>query len=166
MEIIEKEIGHAIEIEEKARMFKMASVMGRDYKNICEYVNGEIGEDMGIPYARYLSVDWESQMSKNAFANFIEIFTKKWHFQVGIPVGKELTDQLPMKYTFIKQSKYIKKIHLGSYQNLGKTYKKIYIWAKEKNYKFGNESIEFYLNDPNEVEKESLETMILVPIVN
>ncbi len=166
MEIIEKEIGHVIEIEEQVPMWKMPSIMGRDFNRIIEHINNQDGVDMEIPYARYLGVDWESQMSKSAFANFIEIFTKKWHFQAGIPVSQETADKFPLKYTFLKKTQYIKAIHIGAYQNVGKTYKTMYSLAIEKKLLLDNESIEFYLNDPRKVEKKLLETMVLIPILS
>ena len=88
IEVVEKEIGNVIEIEEMIPMWKMPSIMGKDFSLITEYIKTKNIKDTGKPYARYLDIDWEAQMAKGVIANFIEIFTKKWHFQVGIPTSK------------------------------------------------------------------------------
>lgn len=49
-------------------------------------------------------------------------------------------------------------------QKVGETYKKLDAYAKKKNLKLENASYEFYLNDPQKVSKDKLETEILVPI--
>ncbi len=171
MEIIEKEIGHVFEIEEQVPVWKMPSVMGKDYEKIVKVIKNENNLEMGIPYARYIGLDWKSIMSKNLIAKFFEMFTKKWHFQVGIPVSGEinLSEKINLseeiKNSFINKSKYIKAIHCGAYHKVGKTYKEMYLWAIEKKLSLCTESIEFYLNDPGKVKKEELETMILIPII-
>ncbi len=104
-------------------------------------------------------------MSKGLIANVIGMFTKKWHFQVGIPISRDISSSSPLKCSFIQNTKYIKTIHHGAYHKVGQTYKKMYVWAVEQQLSLGNESIEFYLNNPKEVKKELLETMVLIPIV-
>jgi effector-binding domain-containing protein len=69
-----------------------------------------------------------------------------------------------MKYRQIQNKKYVKTIHFGPYQNVGSTNKKMFGWAKSLNLSFENESLEFYLNDPRDTKKESLETMVLIPV--
>jgi len=41
-----------------------------------------------------------------------------------------------------------------------------YLLFQDKDLSFENESIEFYLNDPKDTNKESLKTMVLIPVVN
>lgn len=66
----------------------------------------------------------------------------------------------------IQNKKYVKTIHYGPYQKVGVTYKNMYAWAKAQKLSFENEFIEFYLNDPKNTEKQSIETMVLIPIAN
>ena len=164
IEIIEKEIGNVIEIEEIIPMWKMPSIMGKDFNQILEYYKSKNIKDTGIPYARYIDVNWKEQVEKSFFANLIEVFTKKWHFYVGIPVPKKVDSNNNLKSNFIKNKKYIQTIHYGAYHKVGDTYKTMYNWSQKENIKLESESIEFYLNDPNIIEKEKLETMILIPI--
>ena len=55
-------------------------------------------------------------------------------------------------------------MHIGPYQKVGETYKKMVKFAKENNLALENESIEYYLNDPSTVTKDKLETEVLIPI--
>lgn len=164
IEIVEKEIGHCIEIEELISTFKIPSALGRDYHTISEYISSEDAEMSDFPYVRYIDVDWEDQMSKGFFSNLIDVFTKKWHLQVGIPVSKELSSSNKVSYRFIENKKYIQTYHYGSYQKVSDTYRKMYNWAKEEGITLEGESIEIYTNSPQEVKKEDLETIVLIGI--
>lgn len=166
IEVIEKEIGDVIEIEERVSMLKMPSVMGKDFTLILEYLKTKDVRCKEAPYARYLDIDWEVEMKKGMFANIISAFTKKWHFQIGMPTEKKIggTDNMISKH--IKTEKYIKTHHYGPYQKVGGTYKKMCAWAKTKNLTLDKESFEFYLNDPGETKKEDLKTMVLIPVIN
>ncbi len=166
IEIIDKEIGNVLEIEENIPMWKMPSTMGSDFKAILEYIQKHGNVNTESPYARYLGIEWESQINKGFLTNLIEVFTKKWHFQSGIPVSKKIKATSPMKSTFLGNAQYVKTIHHGPYHKVGDTYKKMYTWAIGQNLELVDESIEFYLNDPREVKKEELETMVLIPITN
>lgn len=164
--IIEKEIGAVIEIEERVPVWKMPSVMGKDFNLILEYLKSKGVDCKEAPYARYLDIDWDLEMKKGAFANFIGVFTKKWHFQAGIPTSKKIEGADNLVERQIRNKKYVKTIHCGPYQKVGVTYKKMYTWAKSQNLSLENESIEFYMNDPRDTKKESLETMVLIPVVS
>ena len=166
IEIIEKEIGDVIEIEERVPMWKMSSVMAKDFTLILEHLKSRDVDCKEAPYARYLNIDWDLEMKIGAFANFIRIFTKQWHFRVDMPTSTKIEGVNNQIYRKIQNKKYIKTIHYGPYQKVGETYKKMYAWAKSQNLSFENESLEFYLNDPKETSKESLETMVLIPVVS
>jgi effector-binding domain-containing protein len=156
IEIIEKEIGDVIEIEERVPVWKMPSVMSKDFKLILEHLKSKGVDCKEAPYARYLNIDWDYEMRKGAFANFIRVFTKQWHFQAGIPTSTKIEGADNLIDRQIRNKKYVKTIHHGPYQKVGITYKRMYTWAKSQNLSFENESMEFYLNDPRDTKKESL----------
>ena len=164
IEIIEKEIGNVVEIEDKIPMWKMPFVMKKNYKKIMDYIDTYKKDSAGVVYARYLNVDWESLMNKSSFRNFIDIFFQKWHFCAGITTSLKLEDNNNLKSNFIKNKKYVKIIHHGEYYKLSDTYKELYRLSKEQNILLKNESIEIYMNDPKITKKEDLETMILVTV--
>ena len=163
-EIVEKEIGSVIEIEEITAIWKMPKVIGKNYERIMAYIKSQESDMSDVPYTHYVEVDWEEQCSKSGLAMFIEVFTKKWHFFVGMPTTKALPGDGDMKARNIELKKFVKGIHHGPYQYLGTTYKAMYAWIKEQNLSIKNESYECYMNSPCEVKKEDLETTILVEI--
>ena len=161
-EIIEKEIGNVVEIEETVSMMKLPTVMGNDFKRIMEYIKSNNSECTGAPYARYLDIDWEKQTSKSMLANIFDAFTKKWHFMVGVPSSTQLAGEEELKPKYIETQNYAKAIHIGPYQKVGKTYKNLYAWIKAQNLSAVGESIEIYINNPRETKKEDLETIVLI----
>jgi effector-binding domain-containing protein len=164
IERVEKEFGWVIEIEERISMWKIASVMARDYAQIRRYLQRKPGIEMGIPYSRYLDVDWETEMTRERTGKFLRLLTEKRHVQVGIPISTHLESSGLMNSRRIGRRLYIKTMHHGPYHTVGQTYKNMYAWAKEQGETPGNQSIECYLNDPQETEKSRLETMVLIPI--
>ncbi|KIM06607.1 MAG: hypothetical protein KU38_12650 [Sulfurovum sp. FS08-3] len=165
IEVVEKEIGSVVEIEEKACLWRMMKIFPKDYTAIMEYFEDNSVEPIQTPYARYVDFDWEKEMKKWAICKLFDLVFRKWHFFVGIPTPKKLEDKDNLKADFIAKQKYLKAMHYGAYHKVDKRYKEIYAHAQQNQIKLGNESIEFYLNDPNEVAQDKLETMILIPVV-
>jgi len=164
-EVVEKEIGNVIEISEAIAMWKMPIVIEKDLLSIYKYLKEETQEEsIGIPYSRYVNVDWEAQMNKSIWQIFIDIFKFKWNLYVGIPTQNKLATYEPMQSNFIPKQRYIQTTHYGSYQKLGKTYKAIYHYAKEHNLKLSHDSFEFYQNNPKEVKPHELQTVVMVAI--
>jgi effector-binding domain-containing protein len=163
-EIIEKAIGPVIEIEERVTMWRMPSTFGRDYKRIAEYLSAQSTECVEAPYARYLDMDWKVEIGKGKFSSLIDMLTRKWHFQAGMPTSRPLPGEGELKAHVLGKKHYCKAVHRGPYQKVGGTYKALYDWAREQGLSLENETIEFYLNDPRETKKTDLETLILIPV--
>jgi len=66
-------------------------------------------------------------------------------------------------YLFLRVD-YLRAIHIGPYQKIGDTYRKMIEYSNENNLKVKNESIEFYLNDPKTTQNSNLETELLIPL--
>ena len=164
IERITKEMGHVIEIENSLTMLKMPQAIGEGYHKIETYLETQDAKMVDMPYVRYLDIDWEDQMSKGFFGNLIAAFRKKWHFQVGMQVSKPLEDSGELKASTIAPKKYLKTMHHGHYQKVGQTYRRMYDYAKEMRIDLEGESIEIYLNSPQEVKEPELETIVLIPI--
>lgn len=164
VEIVTKEIGNVIEIEENVGMMKIPQAMGRDLTMITEYMKKNNVKCAEPPYSRYLEINWKVQMNMSKFASFMAMFTKKWRFMVGMPTSVKMESQGVMKTGFYKTQRYVKAIHRGPYQNVGKTYTEMYKWLTANGLKALPESIEFYLNDPHNTKKADLETLVLIPV--
>jgi effector-binding domain-containing protein len=64
----------------------------------------------------------------------------------------------------IPGGKFAKTIHKGPYEECEKTYEELYTWINEKGYTISGPVRECYLNDPNEVAPEEIQTEIYAPI--
>ncbi len=164
IETVDKEIGYVLEIEERIPMWKMASTMGRDLKELSGHLESRGGEPAGAPYSRYLGVDWKAELAKPKLKMFLEVFTKKWHMIIGIPTGAEVAGEGRVQSFQLTKAKYLRTIHRGPYQKLCGTYNCVSNWALENGIELADTSIESYLNDPSNTAKADLETEILIPI--
>ena len=100
IEIITREIGNVIEIEENVSMLKIPQVMGRDLTMITEYMKSNNVKCAEPPYSRYLDINWKVQMNMSKFASFMAMFTKKWHFMVGMPTPVKMDVMYEKKTRF------------------------------------------------------------------
>lgn len=164
IEIIEREIGNVVEIEEAIPMWKMPSVMGKDFDDLYKYLKANGDDCKEAPYARYVDIDWSVETSKGFFRILLDLLFKKWHFYAGIPLPAKLEGSDNIKAAVIQNKKYIQAMHKGPYHKVGDTYKKMYAWSKEQNLSLQGESLEFYLDDPRETDKNDLETQVLIPL--
>ncbi len=166
IEIIEKELGDVIEIEENTYVWKMPSVMSRNFDGLYTYSKKWSDEESPfMPYARYIGFEWEKELSKGIIANLLGMFFTKWHFFTGLQTPKKLDKNGTIRASKIENRRYVKATHYGPYHQVSHTYRQIVDWANEHNLVLDNESIEFYLNDPREVGKDKTETMVLIPVV-
>ena len=162
--VTERAIGPVIEIEEHAPVWRMPGIFGRDYTRIAEYVSSQGAEIVGMPYARYVDMDWEAELTRGKLSGFISMFTKTWHFYVGMPTSKLLPAQDQLKSNELTSRRYAQAIHRGPYQESSRTYIALNDWAVANGLQMTNEAFEFYLNDPQEVDKADIETEILIPL--
>lgn len=165
IKVVEVEIGDVVEIEENIQMWKMPSVMGKDYEGLYSYLKSVDCECDEAPYARYVGVDIATESCQGFFKMLIDLIFKKWHFFAGVPVSTKLEGKERIKPAIIEKRKYIQAMHIGPYHKVGDTYKAIYKWSQEQQLELGDQSIEFYLNDPRETDKKDLETKVLVQLV-
>lgn len=163
-EVIERAIGPVIEIEEHVPIWRMPSAFGRDYKHIAEYVKSQGAEVTGMPYARYLDMDWDVELRRGKLSAFISMLTKKWHFYAGMPSTRLIPGSGELKSTELKNQRYVRAIHKGSYKESAKTYTALYDWATAQGLAMQHEAFELYINDPQEVEEGDIETEILIPL--
>jgi len=161
IELIEKEIGLVAEIEENTYVWKMPSVMSKNFDRLTKLVS-----DAEMPYARYVEFDWEKELEKGMIENLLGMFFKKWHFFTGIHTNTQIDNSSDLLSHRIEKRRYVKATHYGPYHQVSHTYRQIVDWANEHDLVLDNESIEFYLNDPREVGKERTETMVLIPVSN
>ena len=164
-EIIEKSIGPVVEIEERVPVWRMPATFGRDYQRISEYLASQGAECVEYPYARYQNMDWARELNRGKLSSFWALLTKKWHFFVGMPTSKRLKGEDELKARVLERQRYARAVHLGPYQQCSATYRALYSWVESQGLSLKNEAIECYVNDPREVDKADIETVILIPLL-
>lgn len=163
-EVVEKALGPVLEIEEYVSMWRMPRTFSRDYKRISDYLESQGVECVDMPYARYLDMDWEKELNRSRLATFFSLLTKKWHFFAGMPTSILVPVKNELKSQVLPRQHYVRGVHRGPYQYCGATYKALYDWATAQKLSLQNEAIECYVNDPHEVDKADIETVILIPL--
>lgn len=165
-EVVEETIGPVVEIEERVSVWRMPSTFKRDYKRIAEYLDTQGAECVDMPYARYLDMDWEVELHRGKLATLFAMLTKKWHFFAGMPSSKPVPSEAELKSQVISSQEFVRGVHRGPYKECAATYKALYDWATVQKLSLKNEAIELYVNDPREVDKADIETVILIPLRN
>lgn len=163
-EIVEKAIGPVVEIEERIPVWKMPKTFGRDFKRIANYLESHGAQCEGMPYARYTDMNWEKEINRGKLATFFSMIGKKWHFYAGMPSTKALSGEGELKSQTMPSHRYAKAVHHGPYRESVVTYKALLEWARSQGFVVQDEAIEFYANDPNEVDEAEIETVIFIPL--
>lgn len=163
-EIIDKSLGCVVEIEECVPVWRMPATFGRDYRRIAQYLESQGAEVAGMPYGRYVDMDWEKEINRGKLATFFAMFTKKWHFLVGMPASKSVAGEGELKSQELGSQRYVRAVHRGPYKKCGATYKALFAWVNAQRLSVQNQAIECYANDPNEVDEADIETVILIPL--
>ncbi len=164
IEIVERETEQVLEIHARVPMWKMPFVMSKAYKRIAEYFETAGVEPSGVPYAHYLNVDWADVNEESKFAAFIKMFTRKWEFLSGFPVGSTMEGSGDIQPGTLPGGRYIQTLHRGPYHKVGGTYKQLMAWVAQEGLTVRNASVEIYLNDPRTTKQADLETIVLVPL--
>lgn len=163
-EVVEKTIGPVLEIEECVKVWRMPATFTRDYKRIANYLDTHGAECVDMPYARYLDMDWEVELNRGKLATFLAMLTKKWHFFAGMPSSKQVPGEGELISRVYPGQRFVRGVHRGPYQECSATYRALFEWAGSQGLSLKNEAIECYVNDPHEVDKADIETVILIPL--
>lgn len=163
-EIIEKEMGPVVEIEERVFMWQMPATFRRDYGLLSSYIESQGSSLNGMPYARYLDIDWEREQRAGGLSKLLRMLTTKWHFQVGMPTKENLAAETTVQSRVLTQRRYARTIHLGPYKEVGNTYNALIAWLHNQGEETEGEAFEIYLNSPEEVAEDELETEVLVTL--
>ncbi|MDH5185342.1 MAG: GyrI-like domain-containing protein [Gammaproteobacteria bacterium] len=85
--------------------------------------------------------------------------------QIGIPVAESVEGDGTVIAASIPAGQYLRTLHRGPYKTLGKTYERVQTYTQEQGLGLADYMLESYLNDPNKVSPDALETEVLVPFV-
>ncbi len=165
MEIVTLKERKALIISDSLGMFKLAKAMGAAYPKIKSYLDSNNVIYNSAPFTSYVVDNWEKTVNMSGFSMVLSVFTQKWIIEMGYEIEGELENKDDMTVITLPSDEYIETMHIGPYQKVGDTYKKIYAFSEKGGRKLGGKSYEYYLNDPKETSKEKLETRVLVPLL-
>jgi effector-binding domain-containing protein len=121
--------------------------IGSSYSAIMKYL-AEVGEiPAGEPFVIYYNLDLQ-----------------KFDVEIGFPVNKPLPGKEDIKPSGLPAGPAAKMLYKGLYSKMEPAYKTLTKFVEEKGLQPTGLAIEFYLNSPEEVPEDQLETRIVFPL--
>ena len=146
-EVKERSAQPTLAIRTRTAAENLGHVLGEAYGTIMQYM-GELGKQpVGAPFAAYYNEDMEDL-----------------DMEIGFPVGRELPGRGEIQAGEIPGGRVATCLHTGPYGDIGPAYEALVEWMEEKGHEPAGPAYEFYLNDPEEVPSEELQTMIMFPL--
>ncbi|HFS85457.1 MAG TPA: hypothetical protein ENK72_02445 [Epsilonproteobacteria bacterium] len=164
IEVVEKALGSAIEMENNIKMFEISRAMNSCFQTLAAYIGEDHLSEKNLFYARFVEIDWEEEINKGFFTKLWDTVTHKWHFYNGVTTPELLKSEEDILTITHTLHTYLQATHTGSYYSVAETYKAMCEYAANEKLTLSNGSIEIYLNDPHEVPEEELQTTILIQI--
>ena len=166
IEVIQRTSQPALAIKAEAPSFKLPMIMGKSYGRIMAYMQAKGIEMNGAPYTLYQGIDWQQAGQASGLKAFIAMFTQKWKMEIGVPVATDTAGEGEVLVTTIPAGRYLKTLHRGPYAKVGEAYNRLMAYASEQGLKLAPYSLEMYLNDPETVSKQALETEVLIALLD
>jgi len=125
----------------------ISTMLGEAYGAVAQYL-GELGEyPAGPPYAAYYNDDMQN----------LDI-------EAGFPVARELEGRDQIEAGTIPGGEAATCMHIGPYDEIEAAYAALTEWIEDQGREPTGICYEMYLNDPDEVPPEELQTQILFPL--
>ncbi len=136
-----------VSIRTRAPVKDLPDVIGKCYGDIMKHLSSNGKYPSGVPFIGYFNMDM----------NDLDV-------EIGFPVEENVAETEAIKMSKIPEGSYAEHIHIGPYPTLKDGYDLLMKWMAESNYQATGICYEYYLNDPNEVKPEQLQTRILFQI--
>jgi effector-binding domain-containing protein len=98
------------------------------------------------------------------FAIYYDLEMDGMDVEAGFPVASQLEGHGEVRAGTLPGGTFCTGSHVGSYEQLATTWEAINTFAAEQGYERAGPSIEFYLNSPEEVPVEELQTIVALPV--
>ncbi len=126
---------------------KLPEILGASFGAVYGYLM-ELGEQpAGPPYVAYYNMDMQDL-----------------NLEIGIPVAKSLPAKGELRSGQIAGGRAATVLHAGPYDKLHLAYDALMKWVAEQGLEPAGPAYEFYLNDPESVAPEELQTQIVFPL--
>lgn len=125
----------------------LPQVIGKSLWQVLDYLSTEGVQTAGPPFALYHNMDMSN----------LDV-------EMGFPVNEKVPGNEEVKPSSIPAGQVAVDMHLGPYETMEVTYNKMLAALQEQGLEMDTFMYEFYLNDPDEVSPEEIQTEIFMPI--
>jgi len=84
--------------------------------------------------------------------------------EIGFPISGAVAGEGEIRASTIPGGKVVRAVHTGPYETIESTYNALFAFARENKLPLADWMYEFYLNSPESVPPDKLETEICLPI--
>lgn len=140
----------ALCVRAHVKMQDLPPLVGRSFGQIGQYLVELRQPPAGMPYAAYRNMD-AATMSADV--------------EIGFPVGKALPGRGEIQPGTLPGGRAVATVHRGSYEGLQDAYTAMEAYTQANKLTPAGVWYEFYLNDPNQVAPEDVQTLVLMPIM-
>lgn len=161
----ERESQVAVEVPARVRLWQVPTALASGFAVARESVEKAGGQVDGMPFARYLGIDWPAFRSKGAFSQFLEVLTGKQEMRSGLFTTERVECEGPAISTEIPAGRYVTAIHRGAYHKVGDTYRRVYDWAVAEGIGLADNTLEHYIDDPTVMPMPEVRTRIWIAVV-
>jgi effector-binding domain-containing protein len=146
-ELLNRPAQPVLSIRTHTSVKNLPAVVGQSFGAIAQYL-GQLGQaPTGAPFAAYYNMDMEN----------LDV-------ELGYPVAKKVPGQGNIQPSEIPGGKAGACVYTGPYDQMPPAYEALTTWMKAQGHEATGVSYEFYLNAPDVVPPDALQTQIVFPI--
>ena len=146
-ELIERSAQPVLSIRARTPVQDLPALFGKVYGTIGQYLGELRQQPAGAPFTAYYNMDMQD----------LDV-------EIGFPVAGPLPGKGEVMAGEIPAGRYAACLHIGPYNAIGAAYDALQVWLTEHGYEAMGVSYEFYLNDPQQVPPQELQTQVLFPV--
>ena len=161
-----REAQNAVEVAAETHLWQIPKVLAAGFATARAQIERGEAEVEGMPYARYLEIDWNDLLGKGAFGQLIEFAFGKQKMRIGMFSSAMVSSEGEAIATQIPAGRYVTTIHRGAYHKVGDTYRRIVQWAAENGVELADSSLENYIDDPSEMAMEDVRTQVWIAVAD
>lgn len=146
-ELIDRPAQPTLSIRTHTAVQNLPATLGPAWGTIAQHLSQLGHAPTGAPFVAYYNMDMEN----------LDI-------EIGFPVAKKLAGQGNIQASEIPAGKAGTCLYTGPYDKMVPAYEALTQWMKAKGYEPTGVAYEVYLNDPQQVPPEALQTQIMFPL--
>jgi effector-binding domain-containing protein len=146
-EVIDRPAQTVLSIRTHTAMQNLPAILGQAYGAIGQYLGQLRQPPAGAPFVFYYNMDMQN----------LDV-------EIGFPVAAKLPGQGNIQPNEIPGGKAAVCLYTGPYNQMEPAYGALMQWMADQGYESAGTGMEVYLNDPQQVPPEALQTQIVFPI--